>query len=300
MRRTKKIKKADAILISDIHLREQGKNPISRTDDYWQVQWKKLDFVSDLQRKHSCPVLNAGDLYDHWKTSPHLSSETIDHIPNEFYSVYGNHDLPQNTMELAHKCGLHLLYKAGKVNIVNSGHWNENDFNQHSFLNIKGRTILLWHKYIYQKKEHWKSEMGGKPAGGILRKITKRFKVDLIVTGDNHEAFVEEYNGSLLVNPGSLIRSTAKQIDFKPRVYLWYADTNTVKPVYIPIEKGVISRDHLEKEEQRDERLNAFVSSLDNNWEGAVDVNTSFKLFFETNKTEENVKRIILNAIDYA
>ena len=64
------------------------------------------------------------------------------------------------------------------------------------------------------------------------------------------------------MNPGSIYRMEASQENHKPRVYLWYAETNTVEPVYIPIESGVISREHLETKEERDIRINAFISTF--------------------------------------
>ena len=43
MKRTKKGKPADAILVSDLHITES--TPISRTDDYIQAQENKLKFL---------------------------------------------------------------------------------------------------------------------------------------------------------------------------------------------------------------------------------------------------------------
>ena len=73
MERTNKsnvIQQASAILCGDVHLREDS--PICRTDDVWAAQWKKIDFISDLQKTHDCPVLCSGDLFDYWKPSPNL------------------------------------------------------------------------------------------------------------------------------------------------------------------------------------------------------------------------------------
>ena len=75
MERTNKsnvIQQASAILCGDVHLREDS--PICRTDDVWAAQWKKIDFISDLQKTHDCPVLCSGDLFDYWKpVYQHLS-----------------------------------------------------------------------------------------------------------------------------------------------------------------------------------------------------------------------------------
>jgi hypothetical protein len=128
---------------------------------------------------------------------------------------------------------------------------------------------------------------------------------DLIVTGDNHEQFgafkqhrifdtvppdefpicqkeIEAAGGikecQLLVNPGSMMRTSAKQIDHEPAVFLWYADTNTVVRVPFPIDPAAVSREHIERTEQHDERMEAFVESI----EGRVDMDLTF---------EDNVRR---------
>ena len=114
MKRTlTKVKPPSTILASDFHLRED--HPVCRTDDFWQAQWKKVDFVSELQEKYDCPVLHAGDLFDFWKPSPYLLTETIKHLPNKFFTVYGQHDLPQHNLKLAYKCGINTLAEAGKL-----------------------------------------------------------------------------------------------------------------------------------------------------------------------------------------
>ena len=112
-------KKADAILTSDWHLRED--TPICRTDNYWEVQWKKVDYISKLQKQYNCLVLHAGDLFDHWKPSPRLLREIILHIPDTFFTVYGQHDLPQHSLELTNKCGINVLQAANKLRVFENG-----------------------------------------------------------------------------------------------------------------------------------------------------------------------------------
>ena len=88
----------DLILTSDWHLRED--QTICRTDDFWQAQWNKVKQVAAIQEKYDCPVVHAGDLYHYWKPSPNLLRETITRLPKSFFSIFGNHDLPQNNPSL--------------------------------------------------------------------------------------------------------------------------------------------------------------------------------------------------------
>ena len=65
----------DLILTSDWHLRES--TPECRTDDFWEAQWKKIDFIKELSEKHGAFVFVAGDIFHHWKPSPNLIRKTI-------------------------------------------------------------------------------------------------------------------------------------------------------------------------------------------------------------------------------
>jgi predicted phosphodiesterase len=95
----------------------------------------------------------------------------------------------------------------------------------------------------------------------LLRKA-KQF--DLIITGHNHDSFVIKVGGRLLVNPGSIMRSTTKQINHKPRVYLWYDEDNHVEPVFLPIEKNVLSTEVIEEKKKEDIQNNKVRRSVEN------------------------------------
>jgi len=294
MKRVKKqIKKADLILTGDWHLQE--KQPIARMDNFWETQWKKLNFISNLQKEYNCPVIHSGDLFDHWKPSPELLAKTIEYLPNEFWTIYGNHDLPQHNLKLTHKCGINVLDQANKLGVFAACHWGQSPINNllHPF-DFKDFDILVWHTMTYQGKKPWPDCTDPK-AVKLLRKYPQ---YDLIVTGHNHQAFVEYYEDRCLVNPGSIFRLTADQKDFKPRVYLWYSETNTVEPVYLSIEKDVISTEHLEVKKERNERIEAFVSTLDTDWKAKLSFEENLERLQKKNNIRPAVMSIIYEALE--
>lgn len=285
------MKKADGIFWGDVHLRE--KIPIARTDDALEAQWKKVKFVSDLQKEHDCPIFCTGDLFDHWKASPELISKAIEFLPDQMYNIYGDHELPNHSFEMRHKSALTTLEKAGKVTILNAGHGNKKSSSKIRkgsvpFV-IKKRKLFVWHVLT------WKSEL---PFPGCENKAAKKLlkkypQFDVIATGDNHKPFIEKYKGRILVNTGSMMRNNADQIDYKPAVWLYYADTNTVKPVYLPIEKDVISREHIDIKNERNERIEAFVSSVDTKIDVSMSFDKNLKSIIQKNKVKGKVKQII-------
>jgi DNA repair exonuclease SbcCD nuclease subunit len=321
MIRTKQSKKVSAILTADWHLRESI--PICRTDNFWKAQWQKVDEISELQKKYDCPVIHSGDLFDYWKASPYLLSKTIKHLPKQFLTIYGNHDLPAHNLEDANKSGIYTLFQAGKLEILQTCHWgktpdhedpashyvnlDEGKNDEYCYEDAEGdyinpfegmddniKSVLVWHTDVYQGKKPWPG-CTYPPAGKLLRKYPE---YDLIVTGHNHKSFVETFEDRVLVNPGSLTRQTAAQINHKPKVYLWYAEDNTVEEYILQFDKDVINRKHLEKIEERDSRIDAFISKLDKDWEMDVSFINNLDKFADKNPDCDEAIKLIHKAME--
>lgn len=299
MRRTKTLKpRPSAILTGDWHLRED--KPVCRTDDFWQAQWDKVDQVAQLQTKYGCPVIHSGDLFGSknptmsWKPSPYLISTALLHLPDEFWTVYGNHDLPQHNIDLAEKAGVAVLANAGKLDVLKRCHWLEEPPIEDSVFPWEDRKMLVWHVMTWKGKNPIPG--GRDPQAKQLLKKYPQF--DIIITGHNHETFVEEYEGRLLVNPGSLTRQTANQTNHKPCVFLWYEKTNSVDQVFLEYEKGVVAREHIEKMEEVDARIAAFVDKLNTEWEAGVTFEENLERFRKENEVSQPVMEVIYKAME--
>jgi len=307
-----KPKQIDAIICSDLHLTEQ--TPVCRTDDYMYAQQNKLEYISSLQKKYQCIVLCAGDIFDHWKPSPWLISFALKYLPDELIAIPGQHDLPQHNLDLIEKSGFNALMEAGKIEYDDHEYiWTgpyadiytvpfgqkiptivKKRWIKHIGLNIAVAPVLMLHQLTWQK-EPWP---GAPPEGNVKKLLKENPDFDLIITGDNHQAFTEEYEGRLLINPGSIMRSTAKQIDFQPRVYLWNAESNTVTAEYLPIEKDVVSRAHLEAQEKRTNRLDSFIEILQSEeFEIGVSFEENIKQVLKSTKISQSVKDKVLEAV---
>ena len=282
--------KPDLIITGDWHLRETI--PICRTDDFRQAQWDKVLFVYNLQIKYDCPVIHSGDLFDHWKPSPYLLSATIQNIPTDFLTIYGNHDLPQHSLELADKSGVNVLHVAKALIVLPGNHWGE-DFIK-PFYTPLSKLIGIWHVMTYQGKTPWPrcTDLSAKQ---ILEKYPE---YDLIITGHNHKSFVEKLDGRLLINPGSLTRQTADQIDHEPCVYLWFAKDNSCQKVLLPFSKGVISREHIEKETARNDRLLAFIEKLNQEFDPDISFEDNLEKMIKISAVRKSVVQIIRKALE--
>jgi predicted phosphodiesterase len=286
----------DAIFTADWHLRDS--HPICRADDFWEAQWAKVREVFALQQKWDIPIFHAGDLFNEWKASPFLLQKTVEEFPmgkRNFQTIYGNHDLPQHQIDLANKSGIAVLEKAQRVKVLSGLHWNDK-FSDDHVITWKGRKIVLWHEMIHQGKRSFPGAESS-PAAGILRR--KEFNdVDVVITGHNHLSFVEEYEGRILVNTGCLTRQESDQKDFKPVVWLYYAESNTVEPYELSIQPGVVSEEHNIRQQERADRITAFIERLNTEWEGGLSFEDNLEAFCKANKVNKRVKDIIYELIE--
>mgnify|MGYP002630471192 CR=1 FL=1 len=286
MKRTTQHERPDAILCADFHLRED--QPTCRIDDFWTVQWEKVDFISDLQRKYDCPVLMAGDLFNHWKPSPYLLTTAIKHLPAQLYLVHGNHDLPQHSLEQSEKSGVGVLEAAQVLDVLPTCHWGQ--MPDKGSLFEPELDVLVWHVMTFPKGTSPWPGCTDLNAEQILEKYPQ---FPLILCGHNHATFTEEYEGRLLVNPGSLTRQDADQENHEPCVFLWYAKTNTVKKVILPHNPGVISREHIDRPQERHERMEAYIERMNLDWKIKLKFKDNLEIFFRENPVPKNIQELI-------
>ena len=292
--------KPTAILTADIHLRED--QPVARLDNYFEAQARKIKWLRDLQKEHgNIPILDSGDLFHKWRPSPFLLQWAIRNLP-EMITVEGNHDQSSHNPELFQKTGLAVLEAAGVLELAGGYRLKGTDIFVLGFpwgadlrgpVNPIGQYVALAHVMTYKGRSPYPGCKD--PGAGTL--LDKMPGFDLIVTGHNHTPFVVEKDGRLLVNPGSLMRATADQADHKPRVYLWFAEDNHVEPVYVPIEDGVVSREHLDVVAHRDERMGAFVERLNQDVEIGLSFERNMERFVASNRLRARTKEILEEAV---
>jgi DNA repair exonuclease SbcCD nuclease subunit len=285
MKRTQTKFKVDLIITGDWHLMEPDRNPPCRLDKIWEAQWDKVRQIKALGIKHECPIFNSGDIFEHWKTSPALLNRTIQEIPF-LYTVIGNHDMPQHNIELFNKSGLKTLEEADTVFILEGNHWRQSKAH---YEEIAGKIVNMVHIMTWQGKLPWPDCEDPE-----AKKMFKTFpKADLIITGHNHKTFTARKGNRLLINPGSLTRHKADQIDHKPCVFLWNAETNDYKIHYLKIKKNIISRSHIEVTKKKEQRLEAFIQKLKDGWDLSLSFEDNMERAFKENKTPDKIKQLI-------
>lgn len=295
IRKKKKDFKVDLIITADWHLFEKERNPPCRLDSIWDAQWDKVKQIIAIQEEYECPIVVAGDVFNHWKTSPHLLNKCIKTLPfGAIHSIIGNHDMPQHNLKFMQKSGLDVLFHTETIQKIQlQGDWGFN--NKDVIPQAIGRTktgtkFAIVHMMTWKGKRPW-SGCTDPEANEVFDMFPD---ADLIITGHNHKTFTARKGKRVLINPGSLTRHKADQVNHKPCVFLWNAETNTYKIHYLKIKKNVISRDHIEIKKNKDKRINAFIEKLKDGWDLSLSFEDNLERAFKENDTPNKIKELIL------
>lgn len=306
--------KPTAILSGDIHLRDD--QPECRTDNYWKAQETKVHFLRELQESNNnIPLLVAGDLFDKWNPSYELVTWAIENLPRYLVTVAGNHDLKNNSIALFRKTALAVLGASSRVFALYQGGTHDIAHSTHPLVRVYGFSlgeearrgrrgsrevrsrIALVHDMVWQSKKPYP---GAPPSGEASRYLKEHEGFDLVLTGDNHKCFTQKIGDTnrLLVNTGSMMRMSADQSAYEPCVFLWYAEANEVEAVPLPIERGVVSREHIEKKKRHDDRVEAYVDRLREDVEIGLDFRQNMKEYLGSHRVRKGVREVIGEAME--
>lgn len=294
------------ILTADLHLRRT--TSIARIDDYQSAQEKKLRFILQQAQDSGGLLLVAGDFFHVAKPGEGLLRWVIDIFKE--YTVYticapGQHDLPGHSLQQLPESGLAVIESAVDLAVLTKDYgpmtfddwaiWgcSYGEEPDKSMVDTTRKNLLLWHRMVIQEKL-WPGQIADK-SPAILRKYNQ---FDLIVTGDNHQSFFD-MNGKekrFLVNPGSMMRMTAAQVNHRPTIYKW--ENNILTPIPIPIESDVLDLSELAQEKEKDERISAFVERLSTQWEAGLSFEKNMEKFFQENKTDSEVRELIWRCME--
>jgi hypothetical protein len=211
-----------AILISDVHLSLEPPVARSNEDDWLEAQARVLRKVKYRALDANVPVICAGDLFHHWKSSPELINFALDELPDKMFCIPGQHDLPHHHLKDISKSAYGVLAKAGKIIDMSNGKL---------YITSKGLRInpYPWGKLPTEKENRGDPDavnlavihaycwtIGNGFLGAPTQNHAFNFKLDkfnVALFGDNHHPFTATRRKCQIYNHGCLIR---RSIDEKP------------------------------------------------------------------------------------
>ena len=306
----KKTNKVIAILCADIHL--SLKPPIWRSaePDWFEAMKRPLDEIKFLQRKFDCPVICAGDVFDKWNSSAELINFAIDNLPQNFYSIPGQHDLPLHNYQDIEKSAYWTLVEASKIINLEGG--NPLEIKKYhiklygfpygvKIKPLERKTegyihIAVIHEYRCSNKN---TAYPNAPEESYLRMNEKNLiGYDVIVYGDNHKGFITKVNSnSTIFNCGTLMRRHSDEIDYKPQTGLLYEDgrvetyyLDTLKDKYLETSDNRVVESNFDMKE-----LFKALEKLDDT---ALDFVVAMKRYLKDKKIDKKVTDIILECME--
>ncbi len=266
-------------ILGDLHLR--ASKPINRVDNYNEKQFEKLAQAFDTFNDKNCTaVLQPGDLLNNYGRDPYsIVYQTLAFLmlhKLSIYLVFGQHDIRFHNTELT-DIPIQILNQTELVNKLESNptniginddvllygaNWQEKIPRVRKEKNIT--KILVMHSMVIKRKKLWPGQTDFIRASNL-----RNNNFDLIVTGDNHQAFIQDK----VINCGSLMRMNIDQQNHQPIFGIYDTKTNdlevfeydlddskTVFPVQEKIQQD-ISKENKEK----------FRESLNSEFKGELD-----------------------------
>ena len=297
------------ILASDLHIRSTV--PRARNDDFAGAMEQKLRFILDLARQ-SPPLITGGDLLDVARSDQELEGWLIRLFREygvEILTVPGQHELPNHSLAQYNRSSLAVLESAGVIRVLTKDRgpiihvngwafwglaWGEEP--DESMQDRKRKNMLIWHKMVTEVPL-WPGQEVVQPTG-LLRKLPW---YKLILTGDNHNTVFISPSSDLdgrerwLVNPGSMLRMTAAQVDHRPCVFRY--ENDILEQIFLPVKSDVLDLTQLQEEKARDGRIEAFVERLNTTVEMGLDFEANLKSYFEENPVSDSVRDLIWRCV---
>jgi len=271
--------------MTDSHIR--GTNPRARTDDYPNTLKTKLREVFSLTAKRSCnAVICGGDLFDRPDTAYAVAGEfaaVLAECPVQIYVCPGNHEIYGYNLDTLGRSVLGFLSQINLVQILSrepvvfrnevtvyltgQGFYHDIDRSpadyQTGISRIDGFKVHVVHGMLVEKPLPYE----------VAHTLINDVKTDAHVILGAHEhigfGLRQRNDGVWFCNPGALSRTTAKTEEFyRPiQVALFEFSVDGIRAELIPLSCAqpgieVLSRDHLARLAEREERMNHFLSLL--------------------------------------
>ncbi len=297
-------------LTADIHLRYD--KPVCYADDvdWMEVQEKTIEFLGKLGN----PVICAGDFFDKAKQPIWFLNKVAEWIIKydvNITSVYGNHDLfgVGHNISRHHESSLALLNTAGIIHApaeptITNFYSIEvvllpPEYPSYNYTPREGCiSIAVLHEFVYAGS---KPPYPGCPAEYHYSNLWKRFPgFDIILTGDSHTSFAEQIKNepTIVINPGCLVWQKISECHRQPSVYIVDSESDVldlVKFDYLNID--MLTRDHLEIQEEKERRLSAFVSKLNSDEEVSLSFVDNLEMYMKKNKVSKEIQKIVWDSL---
>jgi len=251
-----------------------------------KTQLDALRFILQTARDKKCPLILNGDIFHRAVSSIDLVNLVLavflEYKDVKVIAIPGNHDLPYHTLENIDRSAYGILEKAG----VLKPHPDAFPFGCDNAESVAGHELIVIHRLVLEKDPGFYMGSDCMSAHKVLETYPD---AKWILTGDNHESFIVKSGGGTLLNPGSMLRQTAAQIDKVPCIYFVDTEKDTVEKIFVPDPPEMVVNDYLLEEKKRDGRIQAFVSQMKTGSGLGLSFEDNLELYYQ-NAIEDGVE----------
>ena len=305
-------KHAIAILCSDLHLSHAA--PFMREQRTWYNTM--TSYLEQLRRLTSvydeCPIVCAGDVFDHWKSCPELVNFALEHLP-DMYAVPGQHDLAHHSYDDIERTAYWTLVKAGKIRNLKEneavrvpGGWDLTlwGFPWGSEVSGVARTadettihLAVIHHYLW--KDNQTSFKGAPSESKTSMWIRKLEGYDAAVFGDNHKGFSTKIGETNVINCGGFIRRKIDETDYDPRVGILWSN-GVITKHFLDTSSDFFIGEPTRKNLEREHHFNAndFLRGLRSLGEHSLDFNEAINHYISKHNIKGELRRILIEATE--
>lgn len=308
----KPYEKPDLMIVGDMHLRDD--QPKCRIKNFVETQiekfrWLKKTWVA-LERPH---IIQTGDLFHKWNSNPFVINMALSHLP-PMITIPGNPGKHNYFTEEGFDRDALSIMKSSRENwrVLTPDHNKEpNEWFRRS-IGVTSKTSveisitpMFWGEPVIPKAPETMA-MGGSFKILLTHQMVEyednRLLMeaaingyDLVCSGHNHQPFVQHYEKSSLCNAGSFTRQTASETH-NPVIWLYYAKRRELVSVSVPIDVEDLTRTHIDSVEERNNKLEEFVSYLVSS-DATVTINFKANLLDFLNKNKETLDNPIIERL---
>lgn len=273
-----------------------GQNPKARVDNYQETLNLKIREIFDIARqKEADGILVAGDLFDSFYTTLPVIAELaalLKESPCPIYTIAGQHDEESHNPASLRRSPYGLLVRLGIVEdvatirpgyvftsdpelkpidvLITGKHYGWNADKDDGYYNypegierITGPTYIIHLAHGTLVDHH-------PPFDRYTHIDNLQTNADVLVVGDYHPGIgIIKRNNTLIVDPGALARQRATPSDMtRPvQVAVLTVTAEGCSAELVPLLSAkpgseVLSREHIEEAEQREDRIEKFLGLL--------------------------------------
>lgn len=284
---------------TDFHLRYTA--PISRTDDerYFHNILTKVKYLIDFANSNCDLIIFGGDIFDKPDIPYSLLISFIKELKKAkkpILSIIGNHDIYGYSGDSINKSAIGVLFENKIIKKI------DNIIFENEKIRIKGIhcfSDLILDDY---KEGYYNIAVIHKPITNQsipntikIENIIDKNKYNLLLCGDIHQPFEYIHGNSVILNPGSLSRTSIIDKDRDVVFYYIAIEDNKIeyKKIKVPFEKDVFVSSSSLIDNKNKDFVSTYAQTIYNIKNSEKSIIDHLKEYFNANQIEQKIQDTI-------